>query len=360
MAGGPGIQPGAALLAVGACAAGVIAPGPATGDAVDACEEGVFPGDSTGCAAGPCQTALNAQSGNLVARLSLPAAGPGVYLPNLTYNAQVAEAGTVGFGWTMNVTPVLTDNVNTVTLKKQTGNCRVYTLDQGSYHPPAGVDNTLVKNQDNTWTETQKNGRQFHYDTAGRLTKMVDRLGNITTCAYDANNRLKTLTDPFGQVTSLTYDANGRVEKFTDPAGRDTSLGYDANGNLTSLTTPELCQTQFTYDALHRMTAVEDPRGYRTSHTYDGNNRVTKIEDALNGVQTVSYDSATQRTVTDPGGNAWIYRLNAAGNLAAVQNPAGESTSYTWDSNRLTAVEGAGRLPHHARLRQRRQPHSHP
>ena len=168
MPGGPGMPPGAPMMPIGPCVGTLIGGGPGGpifSDPNDACEEGqpppggcpvgTFPyatGGPSGC---PCQATFNAQSGNLMLRLALPAAGPAVYLPNLTYNAQVAEAGTVGFGWTMNVTPVLTQDGGTVTLKKQTGNVRTYSQNpQGGFDPPAGVDNTLVKNQDNTWTET--------------------------------------------------------------------------------------------------------------------------------------------------------------------------------------------------------------
>ncbi len=92
------------------------------------------------------------------------------------------------------------------------------------------------------------------------LTKKVDVAGNAVTIFYDAFLRITSLKDALNQVTTLTYDntdifkiiqisalgrtakfeydGSGRLYKITDMIGMVSSFLYDSNGFITQMTTP--------------------------------------------------------------------------------------------------------------------------
>src|SRR5262249_19445524 len=101
---------------------------------------------------------------------------------------------------------------------------------------------------------------KFNFNSAGRLTSIVDRNNNTTTFGYDGSNRLSTITDFNNLVTNLAYNAAGRVSTITDPATRVTTLGYNASNQLTSITDPDNAAMGYGYDTSGRMTSLTDPR----------------------------------------------------------------------------------------------------
>ena len=150
----------------------------------------------------------------------------------------------------------------------------------------------------------------YQYDTSGRLWKMTDREGKVTTFGYDGTTfRLTTISDARGNVAlTLAYDALGKVATQQDAkgllTGATTTFGYVVNGDGTRLTTVTAPPTSFepafsptivdsyaangflasrvarpsstetlteayTYDANGFRIAVTDPRGATTEFCYD-------------------------------------------------------------------------------------------
>jgi YD repeat-containing protein len=104
-----------------------------------------------------------------------------------------------------------------------------------TYEP--GVYDTLIKNGDGTWSLEIKNDKTTqHFDPNGRLTRIIDRNGNVLTFGYDVSGKLVTITDAAGRVTLLSYGPNNKVIRVTDPIGRTAAYSYDANDNLISTT----------------------------------------------------------------------------------------------------------------------------
>ena len=84
----------------------------------------------------------------------------------------------------------------------------------GSYSTPdllAG--NSLVRNNDGTYTLTF----QDH-----------------STMLFNASGQMTSYTTPVGNTTSYTYNSDGTIASMTDPAGRTTTYAY-TNGQLTSV-----------------------------------------------------------------------------------------------------------------------------
>ncbi len=214
----------------------------------------------------------------------------------------------------------------------------------------------------------------FTRDAQGRVTSIKDLNGNVQTYAYDGNGDLVSHTDATGavsryaynrhhglidirnalgvRVTRNDYDATGRLvsmtdadgkqitfthneaaneDTITDRLGRQTRLVYDAQGNVTrqerAVTiegTSVLAVTSSTFDALGNETANVDPDGRRTTRTYTGTlPQVTRVDPTgLNLSTTMAYNAGNDITsAIDPGGRAFTFGYDPAGNLVAADLP---------------------------------------
>ena len=136
------------------------------------------------------------------------------------------------------------------------------------YQGPRGDFSTLVKNPDDTWTRTFKNGTVVHFDDQGRQTSTVDRNGLTTTIAYNLDDQVESITDPANLVTTFSY-TNGLLSSITDPASRSTLFDHDANGNLTRITDPDNTERTFEYDANHRLISQTNERNFTSTYDYN-------------------------------------------------------------------------------------------
>jgi len=102
---------------------------------------------------------------------------------------------------------------------------------------------------------------QFAYDAAGRLLRMTDVAGNVTSVERDGGGAPLGIVAPGGQRTALTVDGGGFLNTVTNPAGETTMLAYSAGGLLTTLTRPGGGVTRFAYDTLGRLVREEAPDG---------------------------------------------------------------------------------------------------
>jgi RHS repeat-associated protein len=172
----------------------------------------------------------------------------------------------------------------------------------------------------------------------------------------DAAGNPVTMTSARGAIISYTYDSLGRVTQIVSPAGSQ-SYGYDAVGNLTRSTDGRNNSTVTTFNAWNLSTATIEPStaqdpspGQRTFTTsYDrGGLPVQSVEPG--GVQlTRSFDAWNQLTAENatqpvPQGPSVQkqFGYDAAGRLARVGSPSGDST-YTYDDRGLlVAAAGVG------------------
>lgn len=128
-----------------------------------------------------------------------------------------------------------------------------------------------------------------------------------------------------------------------DPKGVTTTYTYNSAGNRLTESTPlagsSPAQTQtitYTYgDSAHPgdVTAVQDPNGKTTTNTYDANGDLASVTDPLGNTTTNSYDGIGRRTST----------VSARGNASGA-NPADYTTAYTYDAagNKLSETDPLG------------------
>jgi len=162
------------------------------------------------------------------------------------------------------------------------------------------------------------------YDDQGRLVRHIDAFGKAIEFTHDLDARREVVTDRLGHSRVLEYDARGNVVRETDALGKITTRTFDTNDLLLSQTDPLGHTTTNTYDASKNLTTVVDPLGHRTAYTYDAQGRVLSTTDSRGKTTSNTYD--------------------AAGNLLQSTDVLGKVTAYSYDGrgNLLTQTDPVG------------------
>ena len=214
----------------------------------------------------------------------------------------------------------------------------------GTYTPPQGRFDTLVRNGDGTWDLwLQRTRSRLRYSATGSLLQMIDDYGNTLTWTY-TNDRLTRVADSSGSTRyiDITYGADGRISDVTDMTGRNVHYAYDANGVLTSVTNPAGQSTAYSYvngKYVKLLNGITDHWGrVVTSVVYDLQDRVASYTDA-GETYTYTYNyngSATTTAKTDSSGNVWVYPFGSGGLVTENRPPGGAPISTdTYDANGL-------------------------
>lgn len=296
------------------------------------------------------------------------------YVVSAFYNSAAISTGPasrLGAGWGLDYTQdvQLTSNAdNSVTLHASGGLTGVFALVTASttnYTSPAGFEDTLVKTSTG-WTLTEhRSQRQWKFDSAGKLSQVLDRNGNPITVAVTAGSgaeadlAITTNTGPTaGRQVKVTTDASGKttlaqgqttvlrqaaftrtsneVTQFTDTLGRSTTFGYTGS-LLTSIVAPGGVETDIGYDSSNKVIAVQH---VEASGTGPGSS-VTRL----------AYPSTTQTLVASPNTTQSLsvssvphvtYTLNADQRVTQAVDQLGRTRSRTYTPNFATATDTIG------------------
>ena len=201
--------------------------------------------------------------------------------------------------------------------------------------------------------ETIENGRTSYrgYDALNRLIEYRDGEGNTLRYDYHPSGELKEITYPDGvKKVGYTYDDFGRLWKVTDWAGRVTSYTYDDASRLTRLDRPNGTHREQEYDAAGQLRFVKEFKSdgsylaYQELR-YDDDGRivwrflhpapapVTLVADTL------LYDDDNRLSSWNSSG----VTFDADGNMTNGPLPSGTFGTYGYDArNRLTSAAGSG------------------
>jgi RHS repeat-associated protein len=185
----------------------------------------------------------------------------------------------------------------------------------------------------------------YAYDSAGRLTNIVQPSGLRTAYQYDGSGYLeKTIDVEITRTNTFTY-TNGLIRTHTDERGLVITNYWDALQRLTGTSCPEgttsnkyhLLSASFypnstgSTNILDR-TAAKDRLGNWTYFRYDGQRRLTRITNALGYVSSNLYcDCGSLEKTIDALANTNSYGYDLKGRRTSVTQPGGVITYFTYD-----------------------------
>ena len=301
-----------------------------------------LPNQQVGCA---CTDALFPTTGGQVVRGSGVNTGIGSFtmawddlqLPGFgatfdvtrRYSSGNATAGTMGVGWSwtydIKVIPPAAGQTS-VTVRAEDGAAAVYAAgNNGAYTRPPGVRSNLFATATG-WRLVAPTQTVYTFDSAGRLTSVLDPRGHGITLSYSAT--AISMTDAAGRTMTGTL-TNGLLTEIALPDGRSVAYAY-TNGLLTAATDATGAKWTFGYTNQLLTTVVDPQQRTQLTNTYAGS-RITKQVDASGAATMFSFDPATQiSTTTDADGVPYLdgYHGNV---LVFSRNGNGDTVNQRYD-----------------------------
>ncbi len=275
------------------------------------------PPDSVG---GP----VNVTNGNMWLEqtdYSLPGIGENIAI-NRFYNSVIQQSGLFGLGWSTKYDESLWFYDNAPfgfrMIRLNMPNGRAIYFGRANTTDPfvsftADVHGQIVKNADDTYTLTFKDGRIHKFSSTGKLLWQKDRNGNQTSLTYDINNTLATVTDAFNRTLTFTPNPDGTISQISDSTGTIATYEYwPGTTRLKTVTYPDDSKYKFDYTTINNktyLTTVKDALdNILEAHQYDFNGRATTSE-KHSGVEkyTLAYINTNDTTVTDILGRVTKY-----------------------------------------------------
>ena len=115
-----------------------------------------------------------------------------------------------------------------------------------------------------------------------------------TVYTYDRDGWTTGITDDLGRTRVTQRDTAERIEKVVDPLGNEVEYAYDVNGNVLSETRREVSSDlgsgpdsfvwSHVYDGLDRRTQSTRPDGSVTDRFYDSRGNVARTLDSVRGL----------------------------------------------------------------------------
>jgi RHS repeat-associated protein len=301
---------------------------------------------SLGAASGQ---AFDPQSGDYTtsaADAAVASAGPPLRIDRAYNSLDPRTSGAFGVGWSTVLDTVLrpdSDGSGNVVVTMPDGQqTRFGQNGNGTYAPPFGSPDVLVKNSGGTWTLRDSSSNEYDFTSAGQLSQIIDQNG--VAQVYTDNSS--------GQVATVTNTASGRSLQLTwsTPAGAayahvaSVSTSAPASGqsgfawsytytgdDLTQVCAPSSGCTAYTYTTgSHYRAAVLDsgPRSYWQLGDPSGATAAADEVDANLGTTDGTYHNVTLGAAGPLAGSTES-AASFNGTSSSVSLPAGLITDGT-------------------------------
>lgn len=248
-------------------------------------------------------------------------------------------------------------------------------LTDGTFNPPPGNPNKLIKNANGTYTldtlnhakyeftaptataegrittYTEPSGLQvkFAYNASGQLTSVSNSLGRVLTINY-ASNRISNVTDGSRTVNYIYDTATGNLTGFKNTLGQQTNYKYDLPGRMTQFFNPSFPSTAVVtnnYDSLDRIQAQTNTfgktylYGFAGSRSFEISPEITKVDGTKEKqVHTTYLNGNGQITWEKDPLNRWRQRIYDGQSRVIKQvEPEGNSVEYTYDDATCNSIE---------------------
>ncbi len=120
-------------------------------------------------------------------------------------------------------------------------------------NPDATYRTVAYEGFDEIVTDEENHQKRMTKDALGRLVKVQEPTGGVTSYSYDLFDNLISVVDPLGALTTITYDELGRKTFMSDPYMGEWEYRYDVAGNLVYQKDGEGREVEMTYDELNRL-----------------------------------------------------------------------------------------------------------
>jgi len=204
-----------------------------------------------------------------------------------------------------------------------------------TYSPRQWLLSSAVSGPDGTFTTN------WQYDSAGNMIKKTLPDNSYLAPSYDTAHRVIKITDALGDYATLTLDALGDVTAYgAYPSSGGSpwsshSDSYDALGRTLVDTGGRSQTVTRAYDANGNITTVKDGFGNATTNVFDPLNRLSTSTDPNSGVATITYDAYGRDTnVKDANSNSTAYVYNGFGDAIQQASPDSGTTVFKYDGDR--------------------------
>lgn len=169
-------------------------------------------------------------------------------------------------------------------------------------------------------------------DERGRIVRLTDAAGQVTTITYDMGGRRVGMNDPSTGNTGYVYDAEGRLIRQTDAKGNVIAYTYNAAGQVLTRTMPGRP------DLLGRPTTTRATYTYGTNAAAFDVGRLVRVTDE-SGTVALKYDPRghvieRRREVNGCFEPRYVigYGYDSLGRLDRITYPDGYQVRYTFDA----------------------------
>ena len=251
-----------------------------------------------------------------------------------SYNSRHASGGANGRGWSGWADTRLDPAGPVVVYHGPDGQEAPFArTDDGSFlaHPTLGaVLQESPEGFELRWRWASRHpGQTWEFDGAGRLRRLVDRYGSITSVERDDEGRIAALVHSAGRRLHVRW-ADGLVQTLECSDGRRVDYSYDA-GRLVAVRRPGGGR-RYTYGADGLVAEVFDDDGVRlVANTYDAEGRVLAQASPHGRVARLRYRPATLIVTDDDEGPATLFRHDPVGRLVELQLADGTRATRRFD-----------------------------
>jgi RHS repeat-associated protein len=215
--------------------------------------------------------------------------------------------------------------------------------EDGTYQGGPG-DLARLWTQDGGTNYQEPGGTLSHFLANGRLDYSQDLNGNRQTLEY-SGARVVGIRDTNGYSLDIEYNEFGRVSRITDSLGKVTSYGYDAAGEHLTWVTSAGGTMRYTYLSgqgaarEHAVSSITFPSGSHLYIEYDPQGRLSRSSmDGGEMPMDYAYDLGYTVSISTPMG---ITKMEGTdfGRLGRLTDPLGQVTRFSYnDQHQMTGV----------------------
>ena len=137
-----------------------------------------------------------------------------------------------------------------------------------------------------SFVASEDGGTVNEFDSRGRHLRTVDAVTGVTVFSfgYDDAGRLNRVTDVDGLLTTIERDGAGNPTGIVAPGGKRTALEVDSNGYLSAVENPAGDRVELSTHPDGLLESFRNPRGNSSLFFYDGRGRLRREEMPAGGL----------------------------------------------------------------------------